>query len=265
MRPLWKGAISFGLVYVPVKMYKVTEKEDIRFNYLHQKCNSPVQYRRYCPNCDIEVTADELVKGYQYEKGKYVIIKDEDFENLPGEANKSIDILDFVNLHDIDPVYYDRAYYLAPSDGGAKVYELLKRAMADSGKVAIARVVIRSKETLAVLRVARNVVIMSTMHYPSEVRRSSKIDELNYQVSLHDNEVKMAVKLVQSLSGDFEPEKYTNRYRETLMEVIQAKIYGKEVETPVKPETGKVIDLMSALKASIEIANKEKGGETVAR
>lgn len=259
MRPLWKGAVSFGLVYVPVKMYSATEKKDVRFNYLHDKCKTPVQYRRYCPYCDVEVSPDELVKGYQYEKGKYVVIKDEELENLPGEGTKSIDIMDFVDLSDIDPVYYDRPYYLAPGDGGEKVYELLKRAMAETSKVAIARVIIRSKESLAALRVTDNVVVMSTMHYPYEVRDSRQLQELNYKVNLHDNEVKMAVNLIESLSSDFEPQKYTNQYREALMETIQAKIAGEEVEVPARPDTEKVVDLMSALKASIEMA--KQGGE----
>ncbi|MTI82880.1 MAG: Ku protein [Firmicutes bacterium] len=261
MRPLWKGAVSFGLVYVPVKMYAATEKKDVRFNYLHDKCKNPVQYRKYCPYCDEEVKAGELVKGYQYEKGKYVVLKDEDFENLPGEGTKSIDIMDFVNLADIDPVYYDRPYYLAPGDGGEKVYELLKRAMADTGKVAVARVIIRSKESLAALRVTDNAVVMSTMHYPDEVRHSEQLPELDYKVKLHDNEVKMAVNLIDSLSGEFEPQKYTNEYRKSLMELIQAKIAGEAVAVPARPETDKVVDLMSALKASIDIAKEGENGK----
>lgn len=259
MRALWKGAVSFGLVYVPVKMYSATENKDVRFNYLHEKCKKPVQYRRYCPYCDVEVSPEELVKGYQYEKGKYVIIKDEELDNLPGEGTKSIDIMDFVDLSGIDPVYFERSYYLTPGDGGEKVYELLKRAMSDTGKVAIARVIIRSKESLAALRVTGDVVVMSTMHYPDEVRDAGQLQELNYKVNLHDNEVKMAVNLIESLSGDFNPEKYINKYRETLMEVIQAKIAGEAVEVPERPETDKVVDLMSALKASIEMARQGQG------
>ncbi len=261
MRPLWKGAVSFGLVYVPVKMYAATEKKDVRFNYLHDKCKNPVQYRKYCPYCDEEVKAGELVKGYQYEKGKYVVLKDEDFENLPGEGTKSIDIMDFVNLADIDPVYYDHPYYLAPGDGGEKVYELLKRAMADTGKVAVARVIIRSKESLAALRVTDNAVVMSTMHYPDEVRHSEQLPELDYKVKLHDNEVRMAVNLIDSLSGEFEPQKYSNEYRKSLMELIQAKIAGEAVAVPARPETDKVVDLMSALKASIDIAKEGENGK----
>ncbi|MCL5058054.1 MAG: Ku protein [Actinobacteria bacterium] len=261
MRPLWKGAVSFGLIYVPVKMYAATEKKDIKFNYLHEKCKTPVQYRKYCPYCDTEVTQEEVVRGYEYEKGKFVVMKEEDFERLPGEKTRSVEILDFVDLGEIDPVFYDKAYYLAPGDGGQKVYDLLKRAMGETKKVAVARVVIRSKEALAVLRTAENALMMSTMFYPDEVRNPAVIEELGYRVELHDNEVKMAVSLVENLSSRFEPEKYTNRYREALMEAIQAKVTGREVEAPAAPGADNVVDLMSALKASIDLAKKAREGE----
>ncbi|MDD4334433.1 MAG: Ku protein, partial [Desulfotomaculaceae bacterium] len=258
MRSIWKGAISFGLVYVPVKLYTATEQKNIRFNYLHEKCKNPVQYRKYCPFCQTEVAMDDIVRGYEYEKGKYVVLEDEEF--VQGTVNgpgKSIEILDFVDLSEIDPVYYEKSYYLAPGDGGTKVYELLKRAMNETGKVAVARVMIRSRESLAAIRVSDETIVMSTMHYPDEIRQPGVLTELNYQVSLHDNEVKMAVNLINSLSTNFQPEKYTDTYRQSLMEKIQAKIAGEAIETPVRPETGKVVDLMEALKASINLAEEE--------
>lgn len=258
MRPLWKGAVSFGLIYVPVKMYAATEKKDIKFNYLHEKCGTPVQYRKYCPRCETEVAQEEIVRGYEYEKGRYVVMREEDFERLPGEKTRSVDILDFVSLSEIDPVYYDKAYYLAPGDGGQKVYDLLKRAMSQSGRVAVARVAIRSKETLAVLRAAGDALMMSTMFYPDEVRKPAMIDELEYKVELHENEVKMAVSLIDNLSSSFDPGKYTNRYREELLEAIHGKIAGEQVEAPPAPEAANVVDLMSALKASIDLAKKER-------
>lgn len=258
MRPLWKGAVSFGLVYVPVKLYAATEHKDIRFNYLHQKCKTPIQYRRYCPHCQAEVPMEEIVRGYEYEKGSYVIMAEEDFDGAGGDGGKNINIMDFVNLVDIDPIYFEKAYYLAPAEGGAKVYELLKKAMSETGKVAVARVVIRSRESLAALRVSGNTLVMSTMHYPEEVRQASALPELNYQVNLHDNEVKMAVSLINSLSAEFQPGKYTDTYREGLMEIIQAKIAGEEIATPTQRETGKVVDLMEALKASINLAKEER-------
>lgn len=259
MRPLWKGAVSFGLVYVPVKLYAATEQKDIRFNYLHQKCKTPIQYRRYCPQCQVEVPMEEIVRGYEYEKGSYVVMTDEDFSASGGEGGRNINIMDFVNLSDIDPIYFEKAYYLAPAEGGAKVYELLKRAMSDTGKVAVARVVIRNRESLATLRVSGNTLVMSTMHYPDEVRDSGVLPELNYQVNLHENEVKMAVNLINNLSSEFQPSKYTDTYREGLMEIIQAKIAGEEITRPTQLETGKVVDLMEALKASIDLAKEERG------
>ncbi|WP_031514374.1 Ku protein [Desulfofalx alkaliphila] len=259
MRPLWKGAVSFGLVYVPVKMYAATENKDIKFNYLHEKCKTPVKYRRFCPQCESEVPMEEIVKGYEYQKGRYVVINEEDFARLPGGTSKSIDILDFVNFSDIDPVFFEKSYYLAPGDGGQKVYHLLKTAMEKTGKVAVAKVVVRTKPSLALLRVTANTVMMSTMFYPDEVRQADNIPELNYSVDLHENELKMAVNLISSLSSDFKPEKYTNEYRQALMEVIQAKVAGDEVEVPKEANKEKIVDLMSALKASIDLAKEERG------
>jgi len=259
MRAIWKGAVSFGLIYVPVKLYAATEQKDIKFNFLHEKCKTPVQYRRFCPNCQTEVPMEEIVRGYEYEKGKYVILDKEDFgQEAPSGAGKNVEILDFVDLAEIDPVYYEKAYYLAPGDGGAKVYELLRRAMEETNKVAVARVVIRSRESLAALRVCGGTLVMSTMHYPDEIRQAGVLPEMNYQVSLHDNEVKMAVNLINNLSAEFRPEKYTDTYRQKLMEVIQSKITGEAVEVPARPETGKVVDLMEALKASINLAREDR-------
>jgi DNA end-binding protein Ku len=259
MRPIWKGAISFGLVFVPVKLYAATEKKDIKFNFLHEKCNTPVRYQRLCPYCGVEVPREEIVRGYEYEKGKYVVFKNGELDQIaPSGGKKNIEIMDFVDLVEIDPVYYEKAYYLVPVDGGMKAYELLKKAMGDTGKVAVARIVMRSRETLAVLRVNGNSLIMNTMHYPDEIRQAGVLPEMNYQVNLHENEVKMAVNLVSSLSADFRPEKYTDTYRQGLIEVIQAKIAGETVKVPAEPEAGKVVDLMEALKASIELAEKER-------
>lgn len=265
MRPFWKGAVSFGLVYVPVKVYVATEKKDISFNSLHSKCKTPIQYRKFCPHCEKEVAAGELVKGYQYEKGCFVLIGEEDLEGINGEVSHSIDISDFVNLARIDPVYYDKSYYLAPSPGGEKVYELLKKAMQETNKAAVAKVTMRNKVSLAALRVAGNVLVMSTMFYADEIRDAGLISEMHYKVNLPENEIKMAVNLIDSLSTEYEPGKYRNERREALMEIIQARIADKQVEAPhIPPEPEKVIDLMQALQASIEKARQERaipGGE----
>ncbi|PKM80830.1 MAG: Ku protein [Firmicutes bacterium HGW-Firmicutes-14] len=258
MRNLWKGAISFGLVHVPVKLYSATERKDIKFNYLHEKCRTPVRYERICPACETEVPMEEIVRGYEYEKGKYVILRDEDFESIPLETTKTVEIMNFVKLEEIDPVYFDKSYYLAPGDGGQKAYELLKLAMQDSNKVAVAKVVIRSKESLAAIRVYQDVILMETMFYPDEIRGTHLMPEINYQVQVHDSEAKMASNLIESLTEPFNPEKYENRYRKALGDLIQSKITGEEVEVVPRVETGKVVDLMDALKASIELAKKEK-------
>ncbi len=258
MRPLWKGAMTFGLVYIPVKLYTATERKDIRFNMLHKECHTPIQYRKYCPHCEAEVAHDDIVRGYEYEKGRYVVLTEEDLAALPTEGGRNIALLDFVDLGEIDPVYFDKTYYLAPAEGGQKVYELLRQAMRESGKVGIARVAIRSKETLACVRVSERVLVMDTMLYPDEVRRPELLPELDYQVSIHDNERKMALSLVENLAAPFDPAKYTDKRREALNEVIRAKVAGDAAVRPPEAEPVKVVDLMEALKSSIEQAKKER-------
>jgi len=245
-------------VHVPVKLYPATERRDIKFNFLHEACKTPVKYERYCPTCETRVPQEQIVRGYEYEKGRYVILRDEDFANLPLETARSVDIVDFVDLKEIDPVFFDKSYYLAPGDGGEKAYELLKQAMEKTGKIAVAKVVIRSKESLAAIRVYKSALVMETMFYPEEIRKVEHLPELNYEVKIHENEIKMAENLIGSLSEHFAPEKYHNEYRRALMDVIQAKVAGEEIEIAPRPETGKVVDLMEALKASIELAKDEK-------
>jgi DNA end-binding protein Ku len=201
---------------------------------------------------------EEIVRGFEYEKGRYVVLRDEDFADLPLSTAKTVEILSFVELREIDPVYFNRSYYLAPGDGGQKAYELLKQAMRDANKVAVAKVAIRSKEALAALRVYQDVILLETMFYPDEIRAAQSMPELDYQVQVHENEVKMAASLIESLTENFQPEKYQNEYRQALQELIAAKIAGKEVEAVPTVETGKVVDLMEALKASIQLAKEEK-------
>lgn len=258
MRPLWKGAMTFGLVYIPVKLYTATERKDIRFNMLHKKCHTPIRYRKVCPHCETEVAPEDIVRGYQYEKGHYVIFSEEELTALPSGGNRNIALLDFVGPGEIDPVYFDKTYYLAPAEGGQKVYELLRRAMRESGRAGIARVAIRSGETLACVRVTDRALVMNTMFYPDEVRRPERIPELDYRVEIHDNEQKMALSLVENLAGPFAPDKYTDRRREVLQEAIRAKVAGEAAVRPPDAEPIKVVDLMEALKASIEEAKKDR-------
>lgn len=258
MRNIWKGAISFGLVNIPIKLYTATESKDIRFNFLHKECKTPIKYEKVCPVCKEEVGPQDLVRGYEYEKGRYVIIEEEDLEKIPLSTLKAIEILDFVNLEEIDPVYYVKSYYVAPGDLGAKPYRLLYEAMKKTGRIAVARVVLRQKESLAVLRVYANCLVMETIYYPDEIRNTQLIPELDTDVELHDNEMKMAVNLIDNLTASFEPEKYKNNYREALKELIAAKIRGEEIAVPAKAESTKVVDLVEALRASIEAAQTDK-------
>lgn len=260
MRPLWKGAITFGLIFVPVKLFAATEKKDIKFNYLHEKCSTPVRYKRYCPYCETEVQMEDIVRGYEYEKGRYIIMSDEELDMKTGDKNRNVEILDFVDLSQIDPVYYDRSYYFGPGEGGQKVYELLRRSMEQTKRAAIARITLRSRESMAVIRPAEKALIMETMFYADEVRPATRIEGAGGAANLHDTEIEMAVNLINSLSMEFKPEKYTSDYREELHERIQAKIAGEAVvEKPVIQETGNVVDLMTALKASIDLAKEQRG------
>lgn len=258
MHSLWKGAISFGLVNIPVRLYTATEKKDLKFRYLHAACRTPIRYERVCPACNREVGQEEIVWGYEYEKDKFVVLDQADFESIPLETTRTIDILDFVSLEEIDPIFFEKSYYLEPGDGGQKAYALLKKAMRETGKIAVAKVVIRSKESLAVVRVHGKALVMETMFYPDEIRSTEALANLEAEPALHENEITMATMLISNLSASFEPDKYTNEHRETLMELINARIQGEKFETPPPREQGRVIDLMAALEASLR-ATGEKG------
>ena len=258
MRALWRGSISFGLINVPVKMYASTEKKSISFRQIHRECGTPIRYEKMCPTCNRKVEEEEIGKGYEFEKGRYVIIEDKDLESIPDKTTRTIDIIDFVNLREIDPIYYDNSYFLGPEDTGQKAYILLRKAMEAGGKIAIAKVVIRSKQSLACIRpFGQNHIMMETMFYPDEVRNVEDIP-LSPQAMPHENEMKMAVQLIDSLSTDFKPEKYTDDYRSALLNIIQAKVEGQEISIPI-PREEKVVDLMEALKASLALAEREKG------
>jgi DNA end-binding protein Ku len=200
----------------------------------------------------------EIVRGYEYEKGKFVVLHEEDFEQIPAANTRTIDIVDFVDLKEIDPVFFDKSYYLAPGETGARAYALLIRAMEETGKIAIAKIVIRSKELLAALRVRDNVMILETMFYPDEIRSAVGIADTNVSAKLHDNEIKMAISLVNNLASSFQPDKYHDDYRQAMLNIIRSKVEGQDISVPEKPVAGKVIDLMDALKASIELAKKER-------
>ncbi|HHY37128.1 MAG TPA: Ku protein [Firmicutes bacterium] len=260
MRPLWKGALSFGLVNIPVRLYAATESKGLKFRFLHEPCLTPIKYQKHCPTCGREVPPEEIVRGYEYQRGRFVIIREEDLERIPVKTTRSIDILDFVSLTEIDPVYYDRTYYLEPAEGGEKAYALLLQAMEGAGRVAIARIVIRNKESLAAVRVREGCLVLETMFWADEIRSPAELN-LPRQPELHEKEIQMARSLIENLSAPFVPDKYGDEYRRALLEVIEAKIEGEEV-VGVEPEpVGKVVDLMAALEESIKLAQKAKGAE----
>ena len=258
MRSIWKGAISFGLINIPIKVYTATEDQDLHFNYLHAECQTPLQYKRWCARCEREVDRPEMIRGYEYEKGKYVLIKEEDLAGIAVEKNRTIDIIDFVNLADIDPVYFARSYYLAPAQGGGKAYALLRQAMEKTSRIAVARVVLRAKESLAVIRVFEKALMLETIFYPEEIRSTDQITELKMEIKLQEKETQMAESLISSLSTRFDPHKYTNEYRQALRQMIEARIEGEEVVAPVRPAPGKVVDLMEALRESIRLAEAQR-------
>ena len=256
---MWKGTISFGLVTIPVKLYAATESKDVHFHLLHSDCHTPIQYRKWCPHCDREVAPEAIVRGYEYDRGRYVDVRDDELEAIPVAAARTLDIVDFVRLEQIDPIYFEKSYFLEPGDGAAKAYALLRRAMELTGRIAIARVVIRSREALAAIRLyAQGVLALETMRFPDEVR--SPVGLVGPEPALRPQEIEMAANLVGSLTGDFTPEKFQNEYRQAVLNLIQAKVAGQEVvQAAERPAPGRVVDLMEALRASIAQAEAERG------
>ncbi|CAM3517374.1 MULTISPECIES: non-homologous end joining protein Ku [Paenibacillus] len=252
MHTVWKGAISFGLVHVPVKMFSATEDKDISMRYIHKECGSPLSYVRKCPVCEEEVGWEEITKGYEYEKGKFVLFEKDELEQLAEQNSKNITILDFVDLTEIDPIYFQKTYYLSPDQAGANAYRLLMEAMKESGKIGIAKISIRSKSSLAAIRVLDECLSIETIFYPDEIRPISQVPNLPEKTEVNSKELDMAKLLIDQLSTPFDPEKYTDDYRERLLEAINSKVSGEEIKiAPARQETN-VVDLMAALQASIE-------------
>ncbi len=258
MRPIWNGTLAFGLVVIPVRLYAATERKNISFNLLHSRCNSPIKYQKWCPVCQVQLEPGEIVKGYEYEKGKYVVFTDEELESMPGPDAHKIEIVDFVKLSDVDPVYYERSYFLEPREGAEKAYRLLLDSMKGQGRVAIAKVALRAKETLAVVRAyGTGIIMLETMYWPDEVRAGQEL-KIPRELGADEREKKLAVTLIEALSSDFEPEKYKSRQKEAMAELIQKKIQGKEIVSEPERVPAQVIDLMEALRRSVEKAKTGK-------
>jgi DNA end-binding protein Ku len=264
-RSIWTGAISFGLVNVPVKLYSAVSKKTVRFHQLHEKDGVRIQQKRVCPADGEEVSYDEIVKGYEITPDQYVVVTPEELEGIEPRKTKTIDIEDFVDLEEIDPIFYDHPYYLLPGTGAAKPYKLLVTAMEEAAKVAIARVVIRQKEQLVAIRPTGDILTMETMNFADEVVPHDSFDEApGADVDTNDREVDMARQLIESLAADFDPSKYKDTYRERVLELIERKAEGKEIAVQPSEEPQQVPDLMAALEASVNAArqNRESGGRT---
>lgn len=249
-KTIWKGAISFGLVTIPIRMYTATEEKSFRFNQLHEKDQGRIKMKRTCSVCGEEVTWDEITKGYEYEKDHYVVLSEEEIERGT-HSTRTIDILKFVPADEIDPIYWKNPYYLVPEQTGAKAYALLRKAIGDDGYVAIAKVAFRDKEHLATLRLRDNVFVLETMFWPDEIR-PAEFDEIEITDEIRPQELKMAQSLIENMTDHFDPDEFHDDYRERLEEVVQAKIEGKEIAVVEDSGTATVVDLMEALKASVE-------------
>ncbi len=260
MHTIWKGSISFGLVNIPIKLHAATEDKDIKLRNLHKECHSPIKYEKVCPVCEVEIKNEDIVKAYEYTKGKFVVLDDEELESLKKEKEeKAVEIIDFIKMEQIDPIFYNRSYFMSPSEGGGKAYSLLRKALGESEKVGIAKIIIRSKEQLAVIRVYENTLVMETLHFPDEVRSAGDVPNVPQEEKVTDKELSTAILLIDQLTNEFEPEKYTDDYRTALLELIESKRTGKEIVTPnEKEKKSNVTDLMAALQASID-KTKPKG------
>lgn len=258
-RSIWNGVVSFGMVSIPVKLYTATESKDISFHLLHKKDNARIKQLRWCPVDERPVEWDEIVRGYEYAKDEHVILTDEDFGKLPLPSKHTIDLEGFVKAEEIDPIFYEKSYYLEPEETGLKPFVLLMRALQDKELTAVAKISVRNKERLCALRPYDGRLMLETLFYPDEVRvqKGAELPE----VKVSKKELDMALSLIDLMIEEFEPEKYQDGYREALREIIEAKLQGAEiVEAPAAP-AGKVVDLMAALKRSVESAKQRKEKE----
>lgn len=263
MRAIWKGAVSFGLVSIGVRLYSATEEKDIRFHQVHRSDGGRIRYKRICQVCEEEVSYDDIAKGYDIGGGEIVILTDEDFADLPLTTSHAIDVLEFVPAEQVDPILYAKAYYLEPENAATKPYVLLRDALADADRVAIVKVALRQREQLATLRVREGVLVLNTMLWPDEVR-AADFPFLDEDVSPRPAELAMASSLIDSMAGEFDPDQYTDNYRAALQEVIDAKISGREIVAPPELEAAPTaaVDLMAALRASVERARAARGEAT---
>lgn len=257
MRSIWKGAISFGLVTIPVGLYSATENRTPKFKQLRESDGSPIRYKRVAEADGEEVQYSDIAKGFEVEKGKYVLFTEEELEAASAKGGtKLVDVIQFVDATEIDPIYYNKSYYLAPEKTGVKAYQILLGALESGQKVGICKMAMREKEHLATLRAKDGVLVVETMHWPDEVR-TAEFEELDEQVEVRDEEVAMAQMIIDNLTTEFDPSAWTDESRNAIEELARKKVEGEEIVAPETPEPTKVVDLLDALKASVE-ATKAK-------
>ncbi|MFC6081433.1 non-homologous end joining protein Ku [Sphaerisporangium aureirubrum] len=265
MRSIWKGAISFGLVTIPVKLYSATEQKDVTFHQVHREDAGRIKYKRVCTVDGEEVSYADIAKGYELPGGEIVVLTDEDFADLPLSTSRRIDVLQFTPADQLDPIMFNKSYYLEPETTGVKPYILLRDALERTGQVAIVKIAMRQRESLAALRVRDGVFVLETMLWPDEVREPG-FEFKDEDVEVRPQELQMAESLIQTMAGEFDPADYHDAYREALQQVIEAKVAGKEIVRPEAPEEAKpAVDLMAALRASVDAAKKEREGAPRAR
>ncbi|MBE3589697.1 MAG: Ku protein [Firmicutes bacterium] len=252
MRSIWNGALSFGLVHIPVRLFSATEDRDVHFRQLHRADHTPIQYRRHCPACGQDVGPEDIVRGYEYLPGQFVVLEDEDLEQLPLPTQKTMEILDFVRVEEVDPIYFERSYFIAPAEGGARPFALLRAAMERTGRAGLCRVALRAKERLGLVRLYQGrALVLETLHYPDEIRQPEGLEELERLPAPSERELVIAEQLVQSLAVPFQPERYRDRYREALQELIERKVAGQELVAPARAEETVPMDLLAALEESV--------------
>lgn len=260
---MWKGAITFGLISIPVRLYSAVQEKRPKFHLLHSDDRGRIKYQRICSKCGKEVSWDDLVKGYEVSKDHYVDFTEDELEALGVDSVSAIDVVSFVPLTSIDPVYFNKTYYVAPEPSGLKAYKLLADALEAEGQVGLAKVAFREKEHLATIRLKDDVFVLETMHWPDEIR-APEFEELDKKVTVRDAEVKMARQLVQQLSDEFKPEEFEDDYRKAIEALVEKKVEGQEITVapPPSEEPAKVVDLMDALRASVDAAKERKKGSS---
>ena len=255
-RAIWRGVISFGMVSIPVRIFTATRSNDLHFNQLHREDKVRLRQKRWCPQHDAEVAPDEIVRGYEFAKGQYVILEEDDFDDLPVPSRHAIDLSGFIAADEIDPVYHEKTYYIEPEETGVKPFALLIRALKAKGLVAVGKLALRNKESLCILRAAGDWLLLTTLFYAEEVKVEPEIDLSGVEIG--DDELDIALKLIDLLTASFDPKQYKDAYRAALLERVAAKVEGQEtVEAWNPPAPAEAVDLIAALKASIEAAERD--------